>query len=72
MHGLYNFVRGPLAWVAFILFFGGRIILVILIFGGFIGVMGKFENILDTKVSQTFSFADANGFAIKLRSNGGV
>ena len=23
MHGLYNFVRGPLAWVAFILFFGG-------------------------------------------------
>ena len=23
MHGLYNFVSGPLAWVAFILFFGG-------------------------------------------------
>jgi nitrate reductase gamma subunit len=23
MHALYNFVRGPLAWVAFILFFGG-------------------------------------------------
>jgi nitrate reductase gamma subunit len=23
MHGIYNFVRGPLAWVAFILFFGG-------------------------------------------------
>ena len=25
MHGLYNFVSGPLAWVAFILFFGGII-----------------------------------------------
>jgi len=23
MHGLYNFVRGPLAWVAFIIFIGG-------------------------------------------------
>ncbi|NVM21708.1 MAG: respiratory nitrate reductase subunit gamma [Desulfobacterales bacterium] len=25
MHGLYNFVRGPLAWVAFILFIGGSL-----------------------------------------------
>ena len=23
MHAIYNFVSGPLAWVAFILFFGG-------------------------------------------------
>jgi nitrate reductase gamma subunit len=23
MHGIYNFVRGPLAWIAFIVFFGG-------------------------------------------------
>ena len=25
MHGLYNFVRGPLAWVAFIIFIGGSL-----------------------------------------------
>ena len=25
MHSFYNFVSGPLAWVAFILFFGGSI-----------------------------------------------
>ena len=25
MHGLYNFIRGPLAWVAFIIFIGGSL-----------------------------------------------
>ena len=52
MHGFYNFVTGPLAWVAFILFFGGCLYRLI----SLLYLVNKTEKFIFSYMSFTYSF----------------
>jgi len=52
MHGFYNFVTGPLAWVAFILFFGGCLYRFI----SLLYLVNKTEKFIFSYMSFTYSF----------------
>jgi nitrate reductase gamma subunit len=51
MHGFYNFVSGPLAWVAFLLFFGGSVYRIV----SMLSLVAKKERFIFTYMSWRYS-----------------